>query len=92
MRNEIKRYIKKPIPVEAIQIGNDLQELRDFAGDNVWIEMIQDRDKRVIKVIKVKTLGGVVTAHRGDYIIKGIHGEFYPCEGKIFEESYDEVI
>lgn len=39
----------------------------------------------------IPTLGGTMAAKVGSYIIKGIKGEYYPCEGTIFEESYEEV-
>lgn len=39
----------------------------------------------------VKTLEGVMRADQGDWIIKGIQGEFYPCKPDIFKDSYDEV-
>lgn len=39
----------------------------------------------------IKTLEGVYIARVGDYIVKGVHGEFYPCKPDIFEETYEEV-
>lgn len=41
--------------------------------------------------LKIKTLEGVMTADIGDYIIKGVNGEFYPCKPDIFEKTYEEV-
>ena len=38
---------------------------------------------------KIKTLEGDMTATEGDYIIKGLHGEFYPCKPDIFDKTYD---
>ena len=40
-------------------------------------------------VLKIPTLEGVMTAQVGDYIIKGVHGEFYPCKPDIFKETYE---
>ena len=39
----------------------------------------------------IKTLEGDMTANVGDFIIKGVHGEFYPCKPDIFEKTYDEL-
>ena len=48
--------------------------------------------KYVKKPITVHTLEGDMVANEGDYIIKGIKGEFYPCKPDIFKETYEEVI
>jgi len=42
-------------------------------------------------IIKIHTLEGVMTANIGDYIVKGIKGEFYPCKPDIFAETYEPV-
>lgn len=39
----------------------------------------------------VATLEGSMFFDEGDYVIKGVHGEFYPCKGDIFEETYEEM-
>lgn len=83
----IKRYIKKPIPIEALQIACNLDEIQAFLGESGTMSLIIDsQDMTVI----IHTLEGDMTAHFGDYIIKGIKGEFYPCRKDIFEESYTE--
>lgn len=85
----IKRYVKKPIPVEALQISNNPEELQAFLGDSGTISLIIDSQEMTVII---HTLEGDMTAHPGDYIIKGIKGEFYPCRKDIFEESYIELI
>jgi hypothetical protein len=40
----------------------------------------------------IKTLEGDMTANVGDYIIKGVKGEFYPCKPDIFEQTYEPVL
>ena len=42
-------------------------------------------------VLKIETLEGVMNASVGDYIIKGVNGEYYPCKPDIFEKTYEEV-
>jgi len=81
----VKKYVKKPIPVEAIQwTGDNFDELEDFAGNNIWVDEGH---------LFVMTLEGAFKSKNktGDYLIKGIRGEFYICEKDIFEETYEEV-
>lgn len=76
------KYIKKPVIVEAIQFtGYNSDEIKTFCGDKCMTGFLD-------KVI-IHTLEGNMTANIGDYIIKGIKGEFYPCKPDIFEETYD---
>lgn len=77
-----KRYQKAPVVIEAIQ----------FTGDNFVAidEFITEPHETFPKEgkINIPTLEGVMQASIGDYIIKGINGEFYPCKPDIFEKSY----
>lgn len=79
-----KKYVKKPIPIEAIQYdGTNFDELVIFAGYNVY-----QKDDYVY----IHTLEGEMKMlnKTGDYLIKGIRGEFYFCEKSIFEECYEQ--
>lgn len=81
----IKKYRKKPVEIEAVQwTGNNLAELRKMDGFDM-------RHVCFDGVLKIATLEGIMTASIGDYIIKGVQGEFYPCKPDIFEQTYDEV-
>lgn len=89
----MNRYVKKPIAIEAVKWkGFNNDEIKDFAGDSVKIEVIRegDADRGIPPCIdcSIKTLEGVMTANVGDYIIKGVNGEFYPCKPDIFEKTY----
>lgn len=42
-------------------------------------------------VVKIRTLEGIMTASKGDYIIRGVNGELYPCKPDIFEKTYEKV-
>jgi len=79
------KYKSKPKVIDAIQwTGKNLEEIINFVGESLMpIERRMDYD------LKIKTLEGVHTADRFDYIIKGIKGEFYPCKPDIFELSYE---
>lgn len=93
------RYRKKPIEIEAIQYtGCNEQEIADFMGVSVpelhtRVDTVlrADGDYRKNSHIYIDTLEGVMTANYGDYIIKGVRGEFYPCKPDIFDETYEAV-
>lgn len=82
------KYRKKPVIVEAIQFKDDvetIQKISKFLGKDICV----DYSEPFKPVIKIDTLEGVMIANEGDYIIKGIKGEFYPCKPDIFEETYE---
>ena len=82
----IHRYVKKPIEIEALQwVGTNLNEILEFSPSCFSYE----RNKMV--VLAVSTLEGPMTAAIGDYIIKGIKDEFYPCKPDIFLLTYDQI-
>ena len=83
----MRRYRKRPIVVEAIQLTEEtFAECLEFIGDENWVEA----DKEEI-MISIETLEGISNASDGNYIIKGIAGEFYPCREYIFNSTYDLV-
>ncbi len=90
----IKKYRKKPVVIEAIQFTGDnwgeIQEWMYQSGSKRFKTCGVDKDGEVITII-IKTLEGEMTANIGDYIIKGVNGEFYPCKPDIFEKTYEEV-
>ncbi len=86
------QYRKKPIVIEAIQYDghnfNDIQEWSDGAVyDNFMPEPTDLRSPH----LRIKTLEGVMTANVGDWVIKGVQGEFYPCKPDIFDATYERV-
>lgn len=84
----IKKYVKKPIEVEALQyVGENLGECIEFMENN----FDKVRYDSVSETLKINTLEGVMTCSLNDYIIKGIRGEFYPCKPDIFKKTYEEV-
>lgn len=92
----MNRYVKKPIAIEAVKWkGFNNDEIKDFAGDSVKIEVIRegDADNGIPPSVdcSIETLEGVMKANVGDYIIKGVNGEFYPCKQDIFEKTYDKA-
>jgi hypothetical protein len=82
------RYRKKPVIIEAVQFtGFNLAECMSFIkGTEVHREILIESN-----IFTIDTLEGQMTASIGDYIIKGVNGEFYPCKPDIFKKTYEEV-
>lgn len=82
----IKQYRKKPVVIEAVRYdGRNATEIMEWAkGQEVEEDFLGDW-------MSIKTLEGTMKANKGDYIIKGVQGEFYPCKPDIFEATYEEV-
>ena len=82
----MNKYIKKPIVIEAKELEYSTKSQ----------EEIIEWSKGLIKGgldggLRIPTLEGVMVANTGDFIIKGIEGEFYPCKPDIFHKTYSEV-
>jgi hypothetical protein len=86
----ISRFTKKPITIEAVEFVDatlaTMDNISEFMGEKKEIEF---DGTSVEPKIKIETLEGPIYASVGDFIIKGIHGEFYPCKPDIFFKSYD---
>lgn len=79
----IKQYRKKPVVIEAIQLTEESQHrVRQFCEGKATLWLAG---------LAIPTLEGVMQANWGDYVIKGVNGEFYPCKPDIFEKTYEEV-
>ena len=80
----IKTYIKKPVRIEAIQWLGGYQRniIEEWSKGNCIIEG---------DTIKVNTLNGFVYAEKGEWIIKGIENEYYPCKDIIFKKLHIEL-
>jgi len=87
----MKSYRKKPVVIEAIQwdgSGKSYADLCEFMGTKLTGNM---NGETTIQELEILTLEGTMLALKGDYIIRGLKGECYPCKPDIFEASYDEV-
>lgn len=81
-----KKYVKKPIEIEALEwTGENTTEILAFCSD--CYSYVRD-DK---PVLAINTLEGNMTASLGDYVIKGLIGEFYACKPEVFVKTYEEV-
>lgn len=83
------KYRKKPVVIEAYQLpaaGEDVPEsFHKWATEVGFINWTSERDE----TLAIQTLEGVMTAQPGDWIIKGVKGEFYPCKPDIFAATYE---
>ena len=97
------KYRKKPVVIEAIQFKliekipckhgiakkyNDL-EIAEFMDKAIRVKTIPNGSSE--GKIEIETLEGTMIASVGDYIIKGVNGEFYPCKPDIFHKTYEKV-
>lgn len=90
MSNQYKQYVKKPVVVEAIQwTGLNEKQVMEFCLGKAFFGQVSDAKHTAIRMT-IETLEGVMTAQIGDFIIKGIRGEFYPYKPDIFAMTYDE--
>ncbi|WP_121605524.1 hypothetical protein [Virgibacillus sp. Bac332] len=85
------KYRKKPVVIEAFKYGiDDMPEWFKEACRNNIITMISQYAGEA-RWCEIETLEGTMTANEGDYIIKGVNGEFYPCKPDIFKQTYELV-
>ena len=83
------KYRKKPVEIDAVQwVSDNIEQVYEMLGDNLIINT--DKDKDEVKHF-INTLEGKMEMSWGDYIIKGVKGEFYPCKPDIFELTYEKI-
>ena len=86
----VKTFVKKPVQVQTVQwTGDNDEEIKEFVGKEC--DIIRVRTPGIKPDLIIHTLEGDHHALVGDYIIRGIKGEFYPCKPDIFEKTYEEV-
>jgi hypothetical protein len=81
--NHPKKFRKKPVVIEALLYdGSDesIADVAEFVGKTLNIRQ---------RKLSIHTLEGTMEANPGDWIIKGVKGEFYPCKPDIFEATYE---
>lgn len=83
------KFRKKPVVIEAEQFTN---EMKDRVFHWISCNKAAGTNEDGTPYLAIQTLEGVMTADIGDWIIKGVKGEFYPCKPDIFAATYEEVI
>lgn len=83
-------FRKKPVTIQAVQFDGSTESMVAING---WMTQhgaagmagLEGQDKS----LKIETLEGTLTASPGDWVIRGIQGEFYPCKPEIFAQTYE---
>lgn len=86
----IRKYRKKPVTIRAVEFRRDnFDEVVQFTNDTAHTLRIERRPDGKCTCI-IPTLEGEHIATEGDFIIEGVHGEFYPCKPDIFWKTYEQ--
>jgi hypothetical protein len=91
------KYRKKPVVIEAFRMGMDARPdwFQDKVSSNDIVTLSDDVDEGPFSFRKtycdIKTLEGTMRGDYGDFIIKGVQGEIYPCKPDIFAKTYEAV-
>lgn len=84
LSSAMTHYRKIPVLVDAVQLtAGNIEDVMAFCGDKI--------KSHPMTGVVIETLEGNMIASVGDYIIKGVKGEFYPCKPDIFEATYEAV-
>jgi len=89
-KNTMTRYRKKPVEIEAVQYDGNFRCLDIFSIHDVK-DFKLGKESDGSPYLLIPTLEGDMKCSKGDYVIKGIKGEFYPCKPDIFELTYEMV-
>jgi hypothetical protein len=88
----VQKYRKKPVVIDAMPYTGTYESAKSV------IDWVREHGQQAIagdsssgRWLKIVTLEGHMDASAGDYIIKGVQGEFYPCKPGIFSETYEEA-
>ena len=99
----MRKYRKLPVIIEAVELKfthYSIKKCIEFMGQNVDTSSYETNrrfDDYVDQVssrgfLEIDTLEGVMKASEGDFIIRGVNGEFYPCKPDVFNRTYEEII
>lgn len=88
----VRKFRKKPVIIEAVEFKGDYLGMRAI---DEWMRTGVFRSYTLqtnyVSSLTIDTLEGKMTAMPGDWIVRGVAGEFYPVKAEIFEQSYEEV-
>lgn len=93
MSNEMKatRYRKKPVVIEAMRLhAASMWDVLAWCGSAGGAEIVPDPNGGAT-TLQIATLEGVMSAQMGDYVIRGVQGEFYPCKPDVFRATYERA-
>ena len=85
----MQKFVKKPVVVEAYQFDGNIRSIDNFPISEVGKFKVSSENGQYYLIIP--TLEGDMKAVAGDWIIKGVKGEYYPCKPDIFKQSYNMI-
>lgn len=84
------KFRKKPVIIDA-WLWDESKETFDKIGCRAMGSSGHRDNPDLMHNVRIETLEGTMNVQKGDYIIKGVHGEFYPCKPDIFAKTYEPV-
>ena len=94
----MQKFRKKPVVIEAVQYTGSSSSTIFIYGliNKIDIETEEQANEIIAECersggININTLEGIMRASKGDWIIKGVKGEYYPCKPDIFEATYEQI-
>lgn len=90
----MEKYRKKPVVIDAVQLtmANRQAVVSKIEAAGYKTRTFSKPPMRAVTGIVIETLEDDMEASYGDFIIKGVNGEFYPCKPEIFEKTYEKVV
>ena len=86
------KFRKKPVEIEAMHIGEySMLEVASWCGGRIQTSAKASDPRDIASWLEIPTLEGIMRASKGDWVIRGVKGEFYPCKPDIFEATYEPV-
>lgn len=82
------KFRKRPVVVEAERFT---EQTKDQVYNFVRCNCCAKTDEFGNPLLEIQTLEGDMVANIGDWVIKGVNGEFYPCKNEIFEKTYEKI-
>ena len=86
---ECGTYQKLPVTIWACRFDDTAECLTTLSENG--LDVVVDYANAEHPVLKIETLEGVMSANVGDFIIKGVAGEFYPCKPHVFSQTHMRV-
>lgn len=90
------KFRKKPVEVEVFKLSDDPERMppdwftKAVADERIYIDRVMKDGHIDVYGCTIRTQHGKVHAKLGDYVIKGINGELYPCKADIFKKTYEQ--
>ena len=94
----MQKFRKKPVVIEAVQYTGSSSSTIFIYGlvNKIDIETEEQANEIIAECersrgININTLEGIMLVSKGDWVIKGVKGEYYPCKSDIFKATYEQI-